>query len=166
MQHLPQVSEHETRRSPLGCPNSHTATSQMWIPPGLNVETNVEPLRSRRSGVVAHRPLRPLVHLSQISGPVRSFFLFFPVLGGFLLPVGVLWEVLGALGGFGVAVWVVRARQSRQWGVTVGAAGAGRVPSRAVPVRRGCRRGCFCGSAGDSWAWPERWAFGFGFFRP
>ena len=34
----------------------------------------MESLRSRRSRVVAHRPPRPLVHLSQISGPVRSFF--------------------------------------------------------------------------------------------
>ena len=34
MQHLPQVSEHETRRSPLGCPNSHTNTVVLvgfWI---------------------------------------------------------------------------------------------------------------------------------------
>ena len=27
---------------------------QMWSPPGLNVESYVEPLRSPRSGVVAH----------------------------------------------------------------------------------------------------------------
>ena len=47
---------------------------QMWSPPGLNVESYVEPLPRRRSGVVDHRPPRPLVHLSQISGPVRSFF--------------------------------------------------------------------------------------------
>ena len=46
----------------------------MWSPRCLNVEPHVEPLRSRRSGVVAHRPLRPLVHLSQISGLVRPFF--------------------------------------------------------------------------------------------
>ena len=46
----------------------------MWSPLGLDVESNVEPRLRRRSGVVAHRPPRPLVHLSQISGPVRSFF--------------------------------------------------------------------------------------------
>ena len=48
--------------------------SEMWSLPGLNVEPHVESLLRRRSGVVANRPLRPLVHLSQISGPVRSFF--------------------------------------------------------------------------------------------
>ena len=58
---------------------------QMWSPPCLNVEPNVEPLRSRRSAVVAHRPPRPLVHLSRISGPVRSFFSCFRGLLGDLL---------------------------------------------------------------------------------
>ena len=41
-------------------------SQQMWSPPGLNVESHVESLRSPRSGVVAHRPLGPLVHLFQI----------------------------------------------------------------------------------------------------
>ena len=41
---------------------------QMWSLSGLNVE----PHRSPRSGVVAHRPLRPLVHLFQLSGPVGN----------------------------------------------------------------------------------------------
>ena len=45
-------------------------SQQMWSLPGLNVEPHVEPLRSCRSGVAAHKPPRPLVHLSQISGPV------------------------------------------------------------------------------------------------
>ena len=54
----------------------------MWSPPGLNVESYVEPLSSRRSGVVAQRPPRPLVHLSQISGPVRSFFFLFCLFSG------------------------------------------------------------------------------------
>ena len=49
----------------------------MWSHPGLNVETYVETLRSRRSGVMADTPPRSLVHLSQISGPVRSFFSVF-----------------------------------------------------------------------------------------
>ena len=48
---------------------------------------NVEPSRKRRlrprSGVVADSPLRPLVHLSQISGPVRSFFPVFARSWGF-----------------------------------------------------------------------------------
>ena len=54
----------------------------MWGLPGLNVEPYVEPLRSRRSEVVAHRPPRPLVHLSQISGLVRSFFFLFCLFSG------------------------------------------------------------------------------------
>ena len=86
----------------------------MWSPPGLDVESNVEPRLRRRSGVVADSPLGPLVHLFQISGPVRSFFSHSCLFSGLLLPVGVLWGVLGALGGLGVPVWVVRARQSRQ----------------------------------------------------
>ena len=40
----------------------------------MDVESNVEPRLRRRSGVVADSPLGPLVHLFQISGPVRSFF--------------------------------------------------------------------------------------------
>ena len=39
-------------------------------------------------------------------GQLGPFFLFLPVLGGFLLPIGLLWEVLGGLGGLGVPVWV------------------------------------------------------------
>ena len=38
-------------------------------------------------------------------GQLGPFFLFLPVFGGFLLPVGVLWGVMGGLGGFGVAGW-------------------------------------------------------------
>ena len=59
----------------------------MWSPLGLDVEFYVEPRLRRRSGVVAHRPLGPLVHLFEISGPVRSFFSFFRA---FPLSVGVL----------------------------------------------------------------------------
>ncbi len=65
----------------------------MWSHPRLNVETHAESLRSPRSGVVAHRPPRSLVHLSQISGPVRYFFLFLPVLGHFVCLVG--WRPCG-----------------------------------------------------------------------
>ena len=65
--------------------------SEMWSLPGLNVEPHVESLLRRRSGVVANRPPRPLVHLSQISGPVRSFFFqFCACFRAFLVPVGVL----------------------------------------------------------------------------
>ena len=107
----------------------------MWRPLGLNVEPHVEPLRNRRSGVVAHRPLGPLVHLSQISGPVRSFFFLFCLFSGISCACRRAVVVLGCVGRFGWPVWVVRARQSRQQlGFTVGAAGAGCVPSRAVPV--------------------------------
>ena len=89
---------------------------------------------SRRSRVVAHRPPGPLVHLSQISGPVRSFF---PVLGGFLLPVGVLWEVLGALGGFGVPVWV------GSWDEIADAWLSGEWPDQTIhPLR--CAMGSVC----------------------
>ena len=58
----------------------------------------MEPRLRRRSEVVDHRPLGPLVHLSQISGPVRSFFSLFACFRGFLLPVGVLRGVLGCAG--------------------------------------------------------------------
>ena len=51
----------------------------MWSPPGLNVES----LLRRRSRVAAHRPPRPLVQLSQISGPVRSSFPVFARSWGF-----------------------------------------------------------------------------------
>ena len=54
----------------------------MWSPLGLDVEFYVEPRLRRRSGVVAHRPPGPLVHLSQISGPVRSFFFLFCLFSG------------------------------------------------------------------------------------
>ena len=77
----------------------------MWGPPGLNVEPNVEPLRSPRSGVVAHRPPGPLVHLSKISGPVRPFSCLLAYFRAFPPPVGLLWWVLGALGGFVWLVW-------------------------------------------------------------
>ena len=51
--------------------------------------TNVEPSRfecgallRRRSGVVVHRPRRLLVHLSQLSGPVRPFLCSFCLFSG------------------------------------------------------------------------------------
>ena len=69
----------------------------MWSPPGLDVESYVEPLRSPRSGVVDHRPPRPLVHLFQISGPVRSFF------SNLCLFSGCFVACRGAVGGSGCA---------------------------------------------------------------
>ena len=76
-----------------------------------NVESYVEPLRSPRSGVVDHRPPRPLVHLFEISGPVRSFFSFFCLFSGCPRP---LWGCVDVSRGFvvvlGVSGLVIRAR--------------------------------------------------------
>ena len=92
----------------------------------------MEPLLRRRSRLVAHRPPRPLVQLSQISGPVRSFFLFLPVLGVFSCLSAccdgswVRWEASSAgLGLFG------RAKADSKG--LLSAPGAGCVPSRAAP---------------------------------
>ena len=54
----------------------------MWSATPSNVEPPRNALLSRRSGVVADTPLRPLVHLFEISGPVRSFFSFFCLFSG------------------------------------------------------------------------------------
>ena len=66
----------------------------MWSPPGLNVESYVEPLQSPRSGMMADMPLGPLAHLFQISGPVRSFF------SNLCLFSGISCACLGAVVGF------------------------------------------------------------------
>ena len=79
-------------------PSFNGVPEQMWSLAGLNVESYVEPPRRPRSRVVDHRPPGPLVHLSQISGPVRSFSPAFARFRGFLLPVGVLRGVLGCAG--------------------------------------------------------------------
>ena len=78
----------------------------MWSPPGLNVETNVEPLLRRRSRVVAQRPPRPLVHLSQISGPVRSFFFLFCLFSRISCACQRAVVGFGCVGRFGWPVWV------------------------------------------------------------
>ena len=67
------------------------------LPPS-NVEPPQNPLLSRRSGVVADTPLRPLVHLFEISGPVRSFcpvFGHFRCLSGCCEMFWVRWEPWG-----------------------------------------------------------------------
>ena len=151
---------------PFGGNLGFAEVSQMWNLPGLNVESHVDPLRSPWSEVVAHRPPRPLVHLFEISGPVRSFFSFFCLFSGISCACRRAVGGSGCAGRFGGAGIGFPGALTPTVRGLLSAPGAGRVPSRAVPVRRGCRRGCFCGSAGDSWAWPERWAFGFGFFRP
>ncbi len=78
----------------------------MWSPPVLNVEPCVEPLRSRRSGVVAHRPPGPLVHLSKISGPVRPFFSFSCLFSGVSSACWRAVRISGCVGRVGWLVWV------------------------------------------------------------
>ena len=69
----------------------------MWSVTLSNVEPPRNTLLRRRSGVVAHRPLGPLVHLFQISGPVRSFF------SNLCLFSGCFVACRGAVGGSGCA---------------------------------------------------------------
>ena len=107
--------------------------TQMWSPPGLNVESYVEPLRSPRSGVMAHRPPRPLVHLSQISGPVRSFFFLSCLFSGISCACRRAVVGFGCVERFGGAGIGFSGALKPTVGVTVGA-GSGCVPSRAVPV--------------------------------
>ena len=104
--------------------------SQMWSLPGLNVESYVELLRSRRSRVVAHRPLGPLVHLSQLSGPVRSFFSLFCLFSGISVPCR------GAVVGFGCV--------GRFSGADFGFSGALK-PTVRVYCRRRVRAVCLVG---------------------
>ena len=78
----------------------------MWSPPGFNVESYVESLLRRRSRVVAHRPPRPLVHLSQISGPVRSFFFLFCLFSGISCACRRAVVGFGCVGRLRVRVWV------------------------------------------------------------
>ena len=84
--------------------------NQMWSPPGLNVESYVEPLRSPRSGVVAHRPPRSLGQLDGkllLLGGFRCFGRF----GGCPRP---LWGCVDVSRGLvvvlGVSGLVIRAR--------------------------------------------------------
>ena len=93
----------------------------MWSHPGLNVETYVETLRSRRSGVMADTPLRPLVHLSQISGPVRSFFSLLCLFSGISCACRRAVVGFGCVGRFGWPVWVFLGALKPTVRVTVGA---------------------------------------------
>ena len=97
----------------------------MWSPPGFNVESYVESLRSPMSGVVDQRPPRPLVHLSQISGPVSPFFPVFARSWGFSV------ACRGAVGSFRCV--------GRLRGAGLGCPGA------AKPTARVYCRCCGCG---------------------
>ena len=97
---------------------------QMWSPPGLNVESYVEPLPSPRSEVVTHMPRRPLVHLFEISGSVRSFF------SNLCLFSGCFVACRGAMGGSWVR-WEV-------WGCRYWFSGRANADSKGFTVGAGC----------------------------
>lgn len=90
----------------------------MWSPLGLDVESYVEPRLRRRSGVVAHRPLRPLGHLYEMNWPFSGEIGVFGGFGGFSAVArgvsGCFGQRVGVPGGLlccgGCLFWSFRAR--------------------------------------------------------